>query len=57
MPLVSLPAHTGTDRAIGAFQFGTFCLLEAKELCLFCECCTQRLVLEAWNRLQFGDLI
>jgi hypothetical protein len=54
MTLVSLPAHIGTDRAIGAFQFGTLRLLEAKDLCLFCEYCTQRLVLEAWDRL-FGD--
>ena len=53
MTLVSLPAHTGTDRAIGAFQFGTLCLLEAKELRQFGEYRTLRLVLEAWDRL-FG---
>ena len=53
MPLVSLPAHTGADRAIGAFQFVTSLLNEVKELCLFCEYRTQRLVLEAWDRL-FG---
>ncbi len=53
MTLVSLPAHTGTDRAIGAFQFGTLCLLRDKELRQFGEYRTLRLVLEAWDRL-FG---
>jgi hypothetical protein len=55
MPIVSLPAQTGTDRAIGALQFRTLRLLEAKELCLFCEYRMQGLVLEARNRLLGGD--
>jgi hypothetical protein len=53
MPLVSLPAHSGTDRAIGAFQFGTLRLLKNNEFRQFGEYRTQRLVLEAWDRL-FG---
>ena len=35
----------------------TFRVLKNKEMCLYGEYCTQRLVLEAWDKLEAGDLV
>jgi hypothetical protein len=53
MQILTLLAHTGTDRARGAIQFGILRLLKTNELRQFGDYRTLRLVLEAWYWL-FG---
>ncbi len=54
MPIVSLPAKGAIDQIVGTYPIGTFRLLKTNDLRQFGECLTQRMVLEAWDRL-FGS--
>lgn len=49
MHIVTLPAHTDTDRATEAFPMSCLRLLQATQLMQFCVILSLLLLLKTWN--------